>query len=108
MDADTSALAALSATGKGSVLRCTCRPGRPATRIDGIHGDMLRVDLAAPPEDGKANAELLKLLTRILGLPAARVVLKSGQSARKKSVHLEGLAPDEAATLISPWLAPAR
>lgn len=78
------------------------------TRLDGIHGDMLRVDLAAPPEDGKANAELLKLLTRILGLPASRVQLKSGHAARKKSVHIESLAPDAAAALLSPWLAAGR
>lgn len=62
----------------------------------GRHGEAWKVRVAAPPEKGRANASVVALLARSLGLerPAVRVV--SGATSRDKVIELEGLSLDEA------------
>lgn len=57
-----------------------------------MHGDALRVCLAAPPVDGEANAELEKLLAGQLGLPRSSVRVEKGTGSRRKQVRLQGLS----------------
>ena len=45
--------------------------------------------IKAPPVDGKANLELVKLIARHFGLPRSRVTIKSGASGRMKLIHIE-------------------
>ncbi len=66
------------------------QPGAKKTEIVGCHGDALKIRLAAPPVDGKANEALLRFIADTLGIPKRAVVLKSGQSARRKVVELAG------------------
>ena len=66
------------------------QPGAKRSEIVGLHGDALKIRLAAPPVDGKANAALLAFLAEVLGLPKAALVLKSGESSRKKTVAIVG------------------
>ena len=66
----------------------------PASRQDEIVGwmdDTLRVRVKAPPERGKANDAVLRLIASKLGLPAAQVTLKRGGGSRDKLLHIEGL-----------------
>ncbi|RPJ34259.1 MAG: DUF167 domain-containing protein [Verrucomicrobiaceae bacterium] len=55
---------------------------------DAQAGRILRVRVAAPPVEGKANAELRDFLARMLGLPKARVLLEKGGSSRFKSFEI--------------------
>ena len=78
-------------------VRVTPRAARSG--IAGIAADAdgrsyLAVRVAAPPEAGKANAELIKLLAKRLGLAASGLHLVSGASARRKVVHVDG-RPEE-------------
>lgn len=66
------------------------QPGAKTTQIAGEHGNALKIRLAAPPVDGKANAALLAFLAESLRLPKQAVVLKSGQSSRQKLVEICG------------------
>lgn len=50
----------------------------------------LKVRVAAPPEDGKANKELLKFLAGILGVPAKNLTLSGGEASRYKKIKIEG------------------
>ena len=54
----------------------------------------LRVKVAAPPESGKANAELCAFLARYLGIPKSAVTILTGQTSRHKIVRLVGVGPD--------------
>lgn len=68
-----------------------CRPGKPHTRMTGIHGDRLALDLAAAPERGKANETLIAFLSEALALPRARVELLRGTTSKDKTVRILGL-----------------
>lgn len=75
------------------------QPGAKKTEIAGRHGEALKIRLAAPPVDGKANEALLKFVARQLGLPKTAVTLKSGQTSRQKVLELEGCTPARVAAL---------
>lgn len=53
-------------------------------------GDVLRVRVAAPPVDGKANAAIERLLAKTLGLPKTSVRVIAGAQRREKTVAIEG------------------
>lgn len=66
------------------------QPGAKKTEVAGEHGDALKIRLAAPPVDGKANAALLAFIAERLGVSRSAVTLKSGQTSRRKVVEVEG------------------
>ena len=82
--------------GTALVLALHVQPGASRTEIAGTHGvagDMrLKLRLAAPPVDGKANAELLRFLAEAFGVPLRQVVLVRGATSRQKSVRIESPA----------------
>jgi uncharacterized protein (TIGR00251 family) len=66
----------------------------PSARKPGIagrHGDAWKVRVAEPPEDGRANEGVLRLLAATLDVPRARLELVSGHASRDKIVMLDGL-----------------
>ena len=65
-------------------VRLTPRGG--GDRVEGVVDGELRVRVAAPPVDGAANAALLRLIARELGVAAGAVRFLSGETARRKSV----------------------
>lgn len=64
------------------------QPGAKKTEVCGLHGDALKIRLAAPPVDGKANAALLAFVADRLDLSKSAVSLKSGQTSRRKVVEV--------------------
>ncbi len=66
-------------------------PGAARDRIVGALGDALKVQVAAPPEQGKANARLCELLARALGVPARAVAIAAGHGSARKLVHVQGV-----------------
>lgn len=86
-------------TCQGYVLRLTVVPGAPRTEVVGLHGDRLKVRLAALPEKGAANQELLSFLARVLKLPKKSLRLTLGAQSRAKVVEVLNLSPDLAARL---------
>jgi len=84
-----------SATPSGVRVRVRVAPRAAANRVDGIVGDgeggaFLKVAVTAPPEGGKANAALIKLLSREWRLPKSSLVVTAGASERRKTVSIEG------------------
>jgi len=61
-------------------------PGASKTEFAGVKDGRLRIRLAAAPEGGKANAELLNFLSKTLGCPKRGVQLISGEKSRLKTV----------------------
>ena len=68
------------------------QPGAKKTEFAGLHGDALKIRLAAPPVDGKANEALLRFVADTLGLPKSAVSLKSGHTSRRKVLEITGAA----------------
>ncbi len=62
-------------------------PGMQASSIDGVRNGALLVHLAAQPEKGKANAELMKYLAKALGCAKADFELVRGETSRHKLVR---------------------
>lgn len=77
------------------------QPGARKTEVAGEHGDALKIRLAAPPVDGKANTALLEFVAERLGVAKSAVTLKSGQTSRRKVVEVSG-ADMESARLLLP------
>jgi len=80
------------------VLTLHVQPGAKRTEVAGVHGTALRIRLAAPPVDGKANAELTRFLADAFGVPLRNVTLVRGDASRQKAVRIEApaLRPDYA------------
>jgi uncharacterized protein (TIGR00251 family) len=74
--------------GETLVLALHVQPGSRRTQVAGRHGDALKIRVAAPPVEGKANAELLRFLGAAFGVPARRIELVSGDSSRAKVVRI--------------------
>jgi uncharacterized protein len=70
------------------VLTLHVQPGAKRTEVAGTHGDSLKIRLAAPPVDGKANAELLTFLAEAFGVPRRNVTLVRGDASREKVVRI--------------------
>ncbi len=77
------------------LLKLRVHPGAKRSCFNGFLGDALKVDLQAPPVDGKANAALLKFLAKELDVSKASVVLKSGETSRDKVVRISGTTPEK-------------
>jgi uncharacterized protein len=79
-----------SQTDGSVILTLHIQPGAKKTELAGLHGEALKIRLAAPPVDGKANAALLAFLAKQAGIPKAAVELLSGDTSRSKRVRLSG------------------
>jgi len=77
-------------SGNTLTLTLHIQPGAKKTEVAGEHGDALKIRLAAPPVDGKANAALLEFIAEKLGVAKSAVTLKSGQTSRRKVVEVVG------------------
>lgn len=66
------------------------QPGARRTELAGEHGDALKIRLAAPPVDGKANAALIAWLAERLDVPRRDIVIRSGETARRKILQVSG------------------
>jgi uncharacterized protein (TIGR00251 family) len=67
------------------------RPRARRTGIAGRFGEAWKLDLAAPPVDGKANEECVRYLAEVVGVPRSRVRIVTGAGARVKVVEIEGV-----------------
>jgi len=72
------------------------QPGAKLTAAVGEHGGRLKLKIAAPPVDNKANAHLLTWLAAQLGVPKSAVRLVRGETSRQKTVAVCGVD--------APWL----
>lgn len=70
--------------GADLLLRCRVQPNARRDAFAGIHGDRLKLCLAAPPVEGKANARAIAFLAEAFGVPKSRVQLVKGASSSDK------------------------
>ncbi len=80
--------------GTTAILYVHAQPGAGRSEVVGRYGDALKVRVAAPPENGRANSAITKLLADQLGLAPSAVQLTSGAAGRTKRFRVVGI--DEA------------
>ena len=90
----------------GAALTLRVTPRARKTEFAGVLEDgILRMRVAAPPVEGKANAELLSFLARVLGVRKNRIEIIAGQRGLDKIVSVLDLSAEEVQARISAWLA---
>jgi len=70
-------------------------PGASRTSVVGRYGDAVKVQVASPPEAGRANRALIEILAQVLHVRPAQIEIISGHSAPRKRLRIDGM--DQAA-----------
>ncbi len=70
------------------VLTVHVQPNAKLSAVAGCHGDALKIRIAAPAVDGKANAALIDFLHQWFNLPMANITIKRGASSRRKIIEI--------------------
>ena len=70
------------------VLTLHIQTGAKRTEVAGVHGNALKIKLAASPVEGKANAALLKFLAKRFGVSLRQVTLKQGAKFHHKVIEV--------------------
>jgi uncharacterized protein (TIGR00251 family) len=70
-------------------------PRARRSAVTGRLGDAWKLDLTAPPVEGKANEECVRFLAELVGVPRARVRIVTGLTSRSKVVEIEGVTEEE-------------
>ena len=70
-------------------------PGASRSSVVGWLGDMLKIRISAPPEKGKANAAVLKLLAKELHLHESALSIVSGSTSQRKVIEIQGMTLDD-------------
>jgi uncharacterized protein len=97
----------LTKAAEGVVVRLRVQPRASRDRLEGLWtgsdgAQALRVAITAPPEGGKANAAVIKLLAKAWRLPKTSFSITAGAAARTKTVRIAG-DPSELAELLLRW-----
>jgi len=85
---------ATDATG-GCFLKVRVVPRANTDRIQGLHGDALKIRLKVPPVDGKANARLIRLMADWLYVEEEQLQIARGRTGREKLLFVQGLNAEE-------------
>lgn len=88
--------------GEDVFLNCHVQPGAKVSEFAGLHGDALKVRIAAQAQEGKANASLRRFLADAFGVPLSAVELVSGETSRQKRWRV--IAPQRYPESLREWL----
>ncbi len=87
--------------GGGAELEVLVQPRASRTRVVGEHGGRLKVQLAAPPVDGEANAALVAFLADALGVRKSDVTIARGEAGRRKTLRVAGVSAAKAVGVLT-------
>ena len=76
--------------GENLILLVYAQPGAKRTEVQGLHGDALKIRIAAPPLEGRANDEIRRFLAAQLRVSLQDVVLVAGEKSRRKRFTIRG------------------
>ena len=87
-----------------AVINLKVVPASSRTRIASVLADALKVNIAAPPERGKANKELITFFAKIIGCPKSTLTITAGEHNNHKQLAVAGLTPEQLRQRIAPHL----
>jgi len=70
-------------------------PRARRSALAGRFGEAYKLDLAAPPVDGRANDECISFFARLAGVPRGRVRIVTGLTSRTKLIEIDGITQEE-------------
>ena len=89
-------------TGEGVIFPVKVVPGSSRTRIAGQLGTALKVNIAAAPEKGKANKQLIKFLAGFLDRPRSDITITAGQHNSRKQIQIAEMTKKQLLELLAP------
>ncbi|MDA8126001.1 MAG: DUF167 domain-containing protein [Deltaproteobacteria bacterium] len=87
-------------TAAGVVFSVRVIPRASHPGIAGVQGEALKVRIAAPPVEGKANEACIGLLADLLGIKKGQVAIIAGHASRTKTVAVAGIGAKDVAALL--------
>lgn len=88
----------------GAYLAVRVQPRASRTRLAGLHGPALKVQLTAPPLEGRANAACIALFSDLVGVPRSAIEVQRGAASRDKVLLFRGMTCAELAACLAPHL----
>lgn len=82
------------------LIKCRIQPSASKTAISGIHDNSIKITLAAPPVDGKANKELRNFISKKLKISKSKIDIVRGIKSRSKILLCEGISKKEIEKLL--------
>jgi hypothetical protein len=79
-----------------AALKLRIVPNAKRDEVVGEYGDAVKIKVAAPAVEGKANAALLEFVAERLGVPTRALSLVAGEKSRDKLIAVAGMEPEEA------------
>jgi uncharacterized protein (TIGR00251 family) len=79
----------------GASFKVKVHPRSPKDAITGEVGEAIKLSLAAPPVDGRANDSCIRFLAELLDVPRSSVTIAAGRNSRNKVIRVSGLAAAE-------------
>jgi uncharacterized protein (TIGR00251 family) len=95
----------ITATRDGILLNLRVSPGAKRSSIEGPYGESsIRLRIAAPPVNGRANTEDERFLAELLGISSSNSTVARGAKSRDKTVRVRGVGEDEVRKILSSHL----
>jgi len=85
----------MSSTSQAVSFAVKVQPNASKTCPGGREGEFLKIRIAAPPVDGKANEALIEFVARRLSIPKSCVHIRSGVTSRRKVIQVEGCSKEK-------------
>jgi len=79
-----------------ALIKVFVSPKAKKTAVKGLHGDAIKIQVAAPPIKGRANKELIAFIAKKLGVKKELVSIKSGRSSKNKTIKVKTIQTEEA------------
>lgn len=77
------------------IINVHAQPGAKRSAIVGLYGDKLKIAIATPPVDGKANKALIAYIAKTLEIPKSKINIISGESSREKRIRIQDITANE-------------
>ena len=84
-------------------LHVQVQPNAGQNKVLGLNDGVLQVKIAAPPLKGKANQELIKFLSGVLGVSKSCLSIEKGLTSRQKTVLIGGLTSEQVVRQLEEW-----
>lgn len=88
--------------GESVRFRVRAQPRASRDEVAGEHDGAVRIRVAAPPVEGKANQAMIEFLAGVFGVPRSAVRILSGATGRSKLVEVDGTDAETARRLLGP------
>jgi uncharacterized protein (TIGR00251 family) len=86
----------------GASFKVKVHPRARRDAITGEVGDTIKLDLTAPPADGRANESCIRFFAQLLELPRSSVTIAAGQNSRNKTIRVIGRSAQEVRARLTP------